>query len=159
MRRTTIRTSILTLSLATVATGCGGGGGEPANTPPIAEAGPNQTVDESVTVTLDGSGSRDAEGSITYSWIQTSGTTVTLSSDSAVRPTFESPLLLADELLVFRLTVTDANGASSFDDVSIQVVHANLLPTADAGPDQAVLAGTFVVLDGSASSDLDGTLT
>jgi chitinase len=45
-----------------------------------ANAGPDPTVDESTTVTLDGSASTDSDGTIaSYSWTQTGGPKVTLS--------------------------------------------------------------------------------
>jgi hypothetical protein len=48
--------------------------------PPVADAGPNQTVDEGVTVTLDGSNSSDPDGDISsYQWTQIAGIPVTLS--------------------------------------------------------------------------------
>ena len=53
----------------------------PQNTSPTANAGPNQTVNEGVTVTLDGSNSGDPDGSIvSYLWTQTAGTIVGLSN-------------------------------------------------------------------------------
>jgi hypothetical protein len=65
----------------------------PANTIPVANSGPDQTVDAGVTVTLDGSGSSDADGTIAgYTWTQTAGTpTVTLSSRTVAQPTFRLP--------------------------------------------------------------------
>ena len=52
---------------------------------PTADAGTDQAVYEGATVALDGTGSRDPEGqALTYAWSQTGGTSVTLSSASAV---------------------------------------------------------------------------
>ncbi len=120
---------------------------------PVANAGPDQTVGSNATVTLDGSGSTGS-GTLTYSWSQTADTTVTLSSASASRPTFTAPAVTADEVLTFQLTVTDANNLTSTDTVSITVVDG--IPTADAGPDQTVVEGAAVTLDGSGSVQTNG---
>ena len=62
------------------------------NDAPTADAGSDRTVAEAATVTLDGSGSDDPENAaLTYSWSQTSGTTVSLSSSTAQSPTFTAP--------------------------------------------------------------------
>ena len=55
---------------------------------PSANAGADQSKDTSDTVTLDGSASTNA---VSYLWTQTSGTTVTLSSTTAQKPTFTMP--------------------------------------------------------------------
>ncbi len=63
--------SVLTVLFLSVfmLSGCGGGGGGA----PVADAGPDQSVTTGATVTLDGSGSTDADGdSLTYSWSLTS---------------------------------------------------------------------------------------
>jgi hypothetical protein len=96
-----------------------------SNVAPVANAGPDQSVAAGVTVTLDGSGSNDPDGTVqTYLWAQTSGTAVTLSSTSVVHPTFTSPVLVAGDTLVFRLTVWDNQGlvCTTPDTVSIAVV-------------------------------------
>ena len=121
---------------------------EADNDAPTAEAGDNQTVDEGDTVTLSGSGT-DPEGqAVTYSWRQTSGTTVTLSSTSVAAPTFTAPNLGADADLVFELTVSDGS-VSGTDTVTITVEADNDAPTAEAGDNQTVDEGDLVTLSGS----------
>jgi hypothetical protein len=139
---------------------------EPPNQPPTANAGQDQTVNEGDTVSLDGSGSTDPDGTVeSYSWTQTAGTSVTLDDASSATPSFTAPDVDADgETLTFELTVTDNDGATSTtaDTVNVQVnnVIVNQPPTANAGQDQTVNEGDTVSLDGSGSSDPDGeTLT
>ncbi len=125
-----------------------------ANVPPVAYAGPEQDVNAGATVTLDGSGSSDSDGTIAgYSWTQTDGTTVTLAKASTVNPTFTAPNI--SETLTFELTVTDDRDATATDFVYVNVFQANKPPAADAGPDQTVDEGVTVTLNGSNSSDPD----
>src|SRR5262249_27129861 len=56
---------------------------------PTANAGPDQMVVVSTGVTLDGSAS--SGNGLTYAWTQTAGTSITLSSATAVKPTFTAP--------------------------------------------------------------------
>ncbi|MDE2663884.1 MAG: Ig-like domain-containing protein [Gemmatimonadota bacterium] len=125
------------------------------NRKPTAAAGADQTVDEGATVTLNGSGSSDPDGDgVTYSWEQTAGTTVTLSSTTAASPTFTAPDVKANTTLTFRLTVSDGS-LSDTDDVTVTVRQVNSAPTADAGSEQTVDERTTVTLNGS-GSDPDG---
>ncbi|WP_026376357.1 PKD domain-containing protein [Aestuariibacter salexigens] len=131
----------------------------PSNVAPNADAGSDQNVDEQTTVTLDGSGSNDSDGTISsYSWRQTAGSSVTLGSDSAATSTFTAPTLTVAETLTFELTVTDDDGDTSTDSVDVTVNPVNAPPIAIAGPDQAVSEQSLVTLDGSASSDDDGSI-
>ena len=121
------------------------------NTRPVAEAGANQTVRKRASVTLSGSGS-DADGdSLTYAWSQSSGTTVTLSSTTAARPTFTAPATTG--ALVFSLVVNDGTVSSTADTVTVTVT--NTRPVAEAGSNQTVDTGASVTLSGS-GSDADG---
>src|ERR671924_253530 len=137
---------------------------KPPNQPPTANAGDDQTVNEADSVSLDGSGSSDPDGTIaSYSWTQTAGTGVTLDDASSATPSFTAPDVSADgDTLTFELTVTDNDGATATDSVNVNVnnVVVNQPPTANAGDDQTVNEGDQVSLDGSGSSDPDGdTLT
>lgn len=97
----------------------------PANQPPVADAGPDQTVDEGASVTLDGRGSFDPEnGALSYAWSQTAGPDVALDGAATATPTFVAPAVDADTVLSFRLTVTDAQGASASDVVDVTVRNA-----------------------------------
>jgi hypothetical protein len=108
---------------ALLLSGCGGGGGGGsgssssggnANTLPTANAGPAQTVSAGETVTLNGSASSDPDGSIaSYSWTQTAGGAVTLSSATVAQPTFTAPSVATVSTLTFSLVVTDNRAASS----------------------------------------------
>jgi len=125
------------------------------NTPPVADAGDDQSVVTGVQVTLDGSGSTDVDGdSLTYAWALTSipaGSLASLDEPGAVRPRF-----VADRpgTYVAQLVVDDGLAASAPD--TVRVSTQNSPPVADAGPDQTVVAGQLVSLDGTASSDADG---
>jgi hypothetical protein len=103
----------------------------PQNTPPVADAGPDQTIDEGVTVTLDGSNSYDPDGAVVaYSWTQTAGTSVTLSDATAVQPNFTAPDVgQYGESLTFQLTVTDNSGLQSTDTCIVNVTWVNEPPS------------------------------
>jgi hypothetical protein len=132
------------------------------NQPPVADAGPDQTVTDAddtgaEDVTLDGSASTDADGTIvSWSWAVdgteiATGEMATISFDVGVTTVV--------------LTVTDDGGSTGTDEVviTVEAFVPNQAPTADAGPDQTVTdadnsGAEDVTLDGSASTDADGTI-
>ena len=126
------------------------------NSEPVANAGPDQNVSINSTVTLNGSGSSDADlDSLTYSWSITSSPTnsmATLSSTRRVNPTF-----VADRagFYVLQLIVNDGTVDSTADTVTIRASSVNSAPVADAGRDQNVSVNSTVTLNGSRSSDAD----
>jgi len=132
-------------------------GTTPDNQPPIADAGPNQTVNEGQLVGLDGSNSFDSDDGIaSYNWVQTSGPQVSLSDPNAKQSTFTaSDVDAGGDSLTFELTVTDHNGLQSMDSCVVNVTWLNEPPQANAGPDQAADGGSVVTLDGSDSLDID----
>jgi len=126
------------------------------NTPPVADAGLDATVEVDSAVTLYGSGT-DADGDpLTYQWTQTEGDDVTLDDDQAASPSFTAPATA--QTLKFELEVNDGYTDSDPDEVVITVEETvvNQKPVADAGMDQEVVVSTEVTLDGTLSSDPDG---
>jgi hypothetical protein len=118
------------------------------NTRPNADAGEDQELDPTV-VTLDGSGSYDADGDLlSYTWTQQEGPEVTLSDEHTVSPAF---LGTESGDYVFELVVSDGSLESLPDEVTVTI--RNVPPAADAGEDQEVVVGTPVLLDGSGSTD------
>ena len=94
--------------------------------------------------------------SLTFKWsllYQPTGSTATLSSPSSVNPTFvvDSP-----GTYVAQLIVNDGNQDSA--PATVSVVTQNVKPVANAGLDQTVHVGDYVILDGSGSSDAAGNM-
>lgn len=130
----------------------------PANSPPTANAGPDQTAAPGAGVTLTGSGADPNGDALTYAWSQVSGPAVSLGGASSPTASFTAPSVFADTTLVFRLTVNDGKGGVASDDVTV-LVHVstpvNHPPVANAGADQTVAPGATVTLR-CGSSDPDG---
>jgi hypothetical protein len=128
------------------------------NLPPVADAGPDQEVEEGDLVVLDGDNSYDPDGTISsYLWIQLTGTHVTLSDETIAQPTFTAGGGAPEgESLIFELFVTDDGNLQSSDICIVTILGQNAPPVADAGSNQVVDEGQQVWLNGSGSSDPDG---
>ena len=135
--------------------------GATVSDPPVADAGPDQSVNDDdgdgfASVTLDGSGSSDPDGTVdSYQWSEAGSPIAT-----GVNPTIS--LAVGNHTLT--LTVTDDTLMTDSDDVVITIIDplANTDPVADAGPDQSVHDDDEdgfedVTLDGSGSFDPDAT--
>lgn len=128
------------------------------NRTPVAEAGPDQTVQEGSLVMLNGSASYDPDiESLTYTWLQVDGgASVTLDDPHSTTPKFNAPQVGAGGRRVdFELIVADARGLNHADYVYITISNVNQPPVSNAGLDQTRNENTLVTLDGSNSTDPD----
>ena len=146
---TRVQSSDASVRRITVRNNAAGGGASPwvvvddfefragqVNNPPTADAGPDQFFSAGKRVTLSGSGSDPDGGFLEFSWTQLSGPSVTLASPNSPSTTFTAPDVGEDDVLVFRLTVTDSQGASDTDDVVATIVSFIKFP-------QLALGGGF----------------
>ena len=121
----------------------------PFNGPPIADAGPDQTVGQNVFVNLEGSGTDPEDTKLRFQWSQKSGSQVTLYQRSFEDVYFVSPFIDGDSAdLVFALRVTDSDGNFDTDDVTITVSKQNHPPNANAGPDRRIISDSQVTVTG-----------
>jgi hypothetical protein len=127
------------------------------NHAPLGDAGMDQTIPSNSLVTLDGSLSADTDGdTLTYTWVQTDGPQVDLSSTITATTSFTAPVAGPSGLVLkFQLTVDDGYGGVTSDEVIVNVTYVNHSPVANAGLPKVVNEGSTVTLDGGAS-DPDG---
>ncbi|MBN8876965.1 MAG: hypothetical protein J0I32_05420 [Sphingobacteriales bacterium] len=130
------------------------------NQPPVAVAGNNQVITLPVSsVTVNGNGSTDADGSITgYQWTKIDGPAqFTIVSPNTVQTVVNN---LAQGVYRFELKVTDNKQAISRDTISITVNAAvNKAPVAIVSGNQTiVLPQNSVTVNGNNSYDTDGTV-
>ena len=131
----------------------------PANLAPTANAGPDQTITlPTSTITFAGSGT-DADGSITaYLWTKIAGPAGTITNTANPLSTVTG---LAQGVYQFELRVTDNNGDFGRDTMQVTVNPAppNILPVANAGPDQTITLPTNSVTLSGSGTDPDGNIT
>lgn len=134
---------------------------DPDNLAPVANAGSDASYDDNdgddiVTVTLDASGSADADGTIdSYMWYE---------SGIEIGNGETTPVDLSTGVHTITLIVMDDDGVIHPDEVVITIVDPdNLAPATDAGEDMLLVdtdrndLETYS-LDGSGSADTDGQI-
>jgi outer membrane autotransporter protein len=136
------------------------------NQQPNAVSGGDRTINDTdgqpgETIVLDGSASSDPDPNtqLVYTWSEAPETTL----GQGTSPTLT--VTLSPGVHNLQLTVQDeSNGQNSFDTESFVVtINQPAIPTANAGPDRNIpdsdgAPGESLTLDGSASTDPDGTI-
>lgn len=133
------------------------------NKPPVAKAGPDRSIQiPTDSTTLDGSVSRDPDGSIvSFQWQKINGPVSSTIRNSSLAVTTVKNLTAGTYL--FELKVTDNGSLTAVDTMMVLVIdpsQPNRPPVANAGPDQSISLPTNATsLDGTASSDPDNNIT
>jgi hypothetical protein len=125
-----------------------------ANVPPTPDAGPDQNVTVGKLATLDGTNSKDRNDDfIKFRWnivTRPIGSTTALSDLTSPKPTFTPDKA---GIYVATLIVNDGKVDSEVDTVTINASVENSAPDVGVGPNQSVIVGDRVTLDGSSSKD------
>jgi outer membrane autotransporter protein len=139
------------------------------NASPVANAGADQTLNdtdgqagESVTLNASASADPNPGTELTYSWFD--GQTRTPLAGPTTNPTVAVNLGAGTHTITLEVRDDSGDVEIGFDEDDVQItVNAPALPTANAGPDQTLSdtdgePGEVVTLNGSASTDTDGTI-
>lgn len=128
------------------------------NLRPVAETGPDQTVNVRSLVSIDGAKSTDPDegpNSLSFSWTssESNPTEVVVSMTD---PQFQfTPIKTGN--YIFILTVSDGQIESIPDSIVVTVVsESDVRPIAEAGPDLVVGIGATIPLSGINSQELNG---
>jgi PKD repeat protein len=122
-----------------------------SNQPPVANAGGPYSAAVGAPVTLDGSASRDPDGSIaSYAWNFGNGTSGSGATPSATYTTAGS--------FTVTLTVTDNGGATNQASTTVTVTPNTQPPVASAGGPYAGTVNVAISFNGAASRDPDGSV-
>ncbi len=124
----------------------------PENSAPVANAGPDRTVDENTVLDLMCTGS-DPDGDIIEFFWSSPSSEATIASASTPMASVQAPSVVTDSTIILTCTVSDGRLSSS-DSMTLTVRNVlNLDIVADAGPDRIVNENVIVSLDGSKSYD------
>lgn len=137
----------------------------PRTTLTVTAAGPTSTVTVDETVTLTATVSTEVASAI-FSWLQTAGPGVSISSANTAQATFTAPSLENEATLTFVVTVSDGANAVGQATVSVTIAadpdfgidpNDPTRPSADAGDDVSEAERVDLKLSGSDSSGLSLT--
>ncbi|CCN69357.1 leucine-rich repeat domain-containing protein [Vibrio nigripulchritudo] len=149
---------------------CGGGDSSTPSTPstpntpltpnvaPVITTNGDKVVSGAQTVILSANISDSDSGIASYKWEQVSGPAVTISEINGTMVSFVAPSNSQQQTLVFKLTVTDTQGAVSSETVTVTVnatISTNRAPTIAPIAAQTLRPNVSASITGSAS-DSDG---
>ena len=125
-------------------------------TPPVANAGPNQTVKLGATAILNGSGSTSSSGlPLSYAWTLVArplGSAAALTGMNSVSPSF-----VVDKAGVYQAQLIVNDGLAS-NPATVTITTGITAPVANAGASQVVTVGALVQLNGAGSTDANGLM-
>ena len=124
--------------------------------PPVANAGVDQTVTSSAVVQLDGQKSADPDGTpLTFAWKEITAAGVALSDATSATPTFTAPKVTEPVTLTFELTVSDGSGSAT-DTVDVIVTPGGSIES-DAGAGGDAGHGPAQAASGGCACDVAGS--
>jgi len=152
--------ALILIALLLLIIGCGGGGGDTSvttNTAPTATDGTLTTnQDQAATGSLS---AIDADGdALTYSIVANGSKGTATITDAAAGSYTYTPNANANGTDTFTFNVNDGTEDSNTATVTAIINPVNESPSADAGPDLVFPEQTVVTLNGSNSTDSDGSI-
>jgi hypothetical protein len=142
----------LSIIACAVLAGCGSDDKDELPTVSVAAA---VSLKESRTTTIAATAADD-DDTITYSWTQVSGPTLTLTNTTAATVGLTAPAVDADGAAVLRVTVTDEGDQTASADVTVNVAN-NVLPTVTAAFEAAAEKSDVTLT--AVAADSDGEIT
>src|SRR5690606_13190510 len=129
-----------------------------ANKNPVANAGQDKTITlPTNSTTINGIGT-DGDGTIvTYAWTKVSGPSVSMSGQATAKLSLTN---LVEGTYVFRLTVTDDDGATASDQVAVVVEPegVNQIPVVNAGTQRSIFLPVNQISITATADDPDGSI-
>lgn len=142
----------LSILACAVLAGCGSDDNDELPTVSVAAA---VSLKESRTTTIAATAADD-DDSITYSWTQVSGPTLTLTNTTAATVGVTAPAVDANGAAVLRVTVTDEGDQTASADVTVNIAN-NVLPTVTAAFEAADEKSDVTLT--AVAADSDGEIT